>query len=847
MLFPEENMKIFFNKNFAPTSLPANLAPRHDLLHHMHRAALSGIVFVSAPAGSGKTISTRLWLAHSGRKAIWLDVTDDLNCQADFYTALGESLASVQPANEALRRILDAPAFTEAPAENAAALAAAFAEDGEFHALVLDDMHRIRDGEIWKSLAAVLAALPANCVAFLLSRREPNESFPKTVGGKPPARVTGQQLAFSAEEIGDYFKTIDKELTRAETTAAHLLTGGWAIGVRALAMSGSFAMGGRDLEAYLQANIWESWDPGLRDNLLRLSIVEEITPALAKLLTGRDDVLQLLDRMAADNAFVIRSGGGYRFHQLLLDFLAKKRKTDLSDEAALHGIAGRYFLEWGMQYEAFRAFVQARDMAGVEQCMFDLHRYTQEDNSVASHAGRLRAHFVDIVPDDDLDRLPYLLVNVIWYHYISGDAGRMFHYLDRLYAVFPRLVAEHEQFRDIAVIIAMLDNRRSMAETMEKLDLGHAPDRASPLPQTVTVSENLPFFHRSHRDYTGCAADMDGSFSLLVSLLRPYFGDSVVLWETGVRGCLHYEMNDLQAATAYARKAAAMCELAGVMEVVFSAEVLQAAIDRAAGDEDAADRRMDALYRVLREKAVYLLPNFEALRFKHLLMDAGRAAAHEWFKRYFVVESNQPELHRIHQHLTTARAHCVLAQTEAAERWLLAVRRIGVDFGRPLDVAEADAVLSCVEWNSGRKKEARARLRDALFAMQPYGFIRVFADEAGSILPVLKAVVKDLPWEDMPGGLREDYVKKVLAAAKVQAKRHPGVARNIRTRPLKLSPQQTMVLEGLAREQPLAEIAAAVGLSLTTVKSHAYVLYKKLDAHNAAGAVARARELGLLE
>jgi len=51
----------------------------------------------------------------------------------------------------------------------------------------------------------------------------------------------------------------------------------------------------------------------------------------------------------------------------------------------------------------------------------------------------------------------------------------------------------------------------------------------------------------------------------------------------------------------------------------------------------------------------------------------------------------------------------------------------------------------------------------------------------------------------------------------------------------------------LATHMPAPEIAAELYLSLHTVKSHQLALYRKLGVSSRSQAVARARELGLLE
>jgi LuxR family maltose regulon positive regulatory protein len=63
---------------------------------------------------------------------------------------------------------------------------------------------------------------------------------------------------------------------------------------------------------------------------------------------------------------------------------------------------------------------------------------------------------------------------------------------------------------------------------------------------------------------------------------------------------------------------------------------------------------------------------------------------------------------------------------------------------------------------------------------------------------------------------------------------------------VRLTGREAEVLRLLARGHSYARIAACLGMSANTVATHVKSAYRKLDVHNAAAAVMRAIELGLL-
>ena len=110
---------LILNDKFAPAALPDVCAPRLRVVDAIERAVRSKrFVYVSAPAGSGKSVSALLWLRHAKLPAVWigLDRFDDVT--SVFYRQLALGLFSTQPGNVAMRAVLADPAFSLSPVEH---------------------------------------------------------------------------------------------------------------------------------------------------------------------------------------------------------------------------------------------------------------------------------------------------------------------------------------------------------------------------------------------------------------------------------------------------------------------------------------------------------------------------------------------------------------------------------------------------------------------------------------------------------------------------------------------------------------------------------------------------------
>lgn len=101
-----------------PIKLPEICAPRQELLRRFDKASEKRFIYIHAPGGCGKTVSTLLWLQKSGYHPIWLGLDIYDNTPAAFYRFFCSSLFSVMPQNESLARIIMESSFNDSPIEN---------------------------------------------------------------------------------------------------------------------------------------------------------------------------------------------------------------------------------------------------------------------------------------------------------------------------------------------------------------------------------------------------------------------------------------------------------------------------------------------------------------------------------------------------------------------------------------------------------------------------------------------------------------------------------------------------------------------------------------------------------
>lgn len=166
-------------------------------------------------------------------------------------------------------------------------------------------------------------------------------------------------------------------------------------------------------------------------------------------------------------------------------------------------------------------------------------------------------------------------------------------------------------------------------------------------------------------------------------------------------------------------------------------------------------------------------------------------------------------------------------------------------------IKSIDALIRCLvlralaREQSGSRAAALEDLRVALTLGKPEGYMRTFLDEGPAMINLLL--------DARAKNIEPAYVMKLLEAFEVgdapaveQQNGHPPLRAEPTPWVESISAREKQVLDLLAAGYTNQEIADTLGVTLTTVKSHAGSIYTKLGVKSRTQAIVRARELGLL-
>lgn len=841
----------FLTDKFTPRQLPNIYEPRPELLNAFHKAANKRLILVSAPAGYGKTVSTLLWLKESCRKTIWIGLDSYDNSPSVFYRQFCTGILSVQPENENMANILRNPAFSSSPVDFTISLLSEYRPDDSLYALVLDDTHLIMNEEIKKSFLFVLKRLPNSFVTLFLTRNLPPDYIIEMIEDGRATTINAEQLLLSEYEIRKYFGRMGWYLTAGKAQEVHAITGGWAIAVAALAKSGQIELGqsnGQVLDRYIEKQIWDKWDDTLKNFMVKTAVVDKMSPALCESLTGCTDSQDILEHLYQSNSFVSHLGGdSYSYHNLFLEFLRSRLQESGIAMKELYKKAMQYYMDRKEFLIAMEFAVLCEDADSIVEIHYELY-YGDQHLGTFDESTRATRLFFEIPLESICDQYPILYTLHFLYYYLSGYAGKAAYYLDKLYHHLPAIKENFPQFFELVIVTVGLDFRRDFAGHIARFEpLSHSIELQE-YHQRTTITLQLPFMHRGVRGYHELTDE--AVMERWKASRRPLLKGTYEFLVNGIACGLLYEQNRLKEALEIALLSYNTIDDKLSDEIYYAVFMHLSAIYRALGlgnDKQAEAILTEVEHMIEKRGAHYLRPNLLAYKAKCLLAEGNKAIANEWLDHYFVTDTEHLELYKIFRHFTTARAYIVLGQTDKAMDYIQKLKQLGTDFRRLLDVAEAGVLQAILEWAMGKREQAQRTLEDVLTELQPYGFIRVIADEGAAILPVLKRIAAKSVKEGYQGGLDPRYLNNVHLAVYEQSKRYKGVAMNINAKPVKLSRQQKYMLTLLAQGYKHLQIAQLTGLNISTVKTHVYIAFHKLNVDNAMDAVLRAKELGFLE
>jgi LuxR family maltose regulon positive regulatory protein len=287
-----------------------------------------------------------------------------------------------------------------------------------------------------------------------------------------------------------------------------------------------------------------------------------------------------------------------------------------------------------------------------------------------------------------------------------------------------------------------------------------------------------------------------------------------------------YQRNQIVAAEGLLRNALELARRIPIPDVLWYGNVLLAELLSRRGALADAEVCLLQARTLTRHYHSRMLSAFMAATEARIWLRAGQLQpALDWAQQY--AKAGKADYHQDYENLTLAAIWLADGALAAVFDGLASLIRVAQAQGRLSTVIEAATLQAVAYQAAGKPDKALTALQYALELAQTQGYIRVFLD-AGQ--PLLKLLARA-----RERGLAPTYIDVLREQAAPPV--HPADV---------LTEREIEVLRYIAQGASNQAIAAALVLSVGTVKSHIHHLMDKLHAQNRTEAVRKARTLKIL-
>lgn len=848
---------------------PSNtdILPRPRLASILNQGLQSKLIFISAPAGYGKSTLLAEWALGLDHNPCWISLDPADNDLVRFWRCMIASIDTVYSGFE--ERTFPVLNMLY-PSDYEQAVNVILNELHQLEqpfVLILDDFHFLTEKNLISAFSYFIDYLPENVHLAVSSRNEPPFQSAKLRTSRLMLHLSAKDLRFNEEEGADFYRhSMKLKLDHGESSELVRRTEGW---VTALKLAGltlrnsgqapieiqDFAGSTRLLEHYLLEEVFHLQSEPVRKFLLDCAFLKQMNAALCNAVTGNDDGQTILEDLERAQLFVIpldEQGRWYRFHHLFSEFLQHRlHRTAPERIPALYLKAGEWCEKQHLQEEALEYYINGRHFRSALRVLDEMRaKMFRMDWS-------LFKSWLSEIPDDLLLEHPSL--------YFSYALSLLFG--DRKYALAEKMLREAEgRFEILAAGWTEKEKNHfwsnfyfvkahAAAETLNGMDqvvqyMKRSKQFNPSGPELVFAQKNAgkPSLIREHE------APSKGHIHR--SFLIPFFQNLIAtVDDLGLSSPpkvslseFLYEWDNIDEAESTLKTVFESTDLKNptASEALVPAWLLFSRIQKVHGLCDEAEH---TLLQAKRNCMILGVPSaliyVDAEIAGVALMQGNTEPADEWIRRYSLSVKDELSVDHLYEYLFLVRI--LIAKKHDKEAWTLSerLRTISYHGKRLFYWAEVMILQSLILQQTGRTEHALEKLRTVLHRTEPEGFIRTYVDEGKPMAELLALFVRSrssIQAEEAPS---LQYVRTLLAAVKSRLDGLTEMDSVVDPLTDILTKQESMVLGLIVQGLTNKEIAEKLKISYGTVKTHINNVYSKLQVHSRLTAIRKGKELGL--
>lgn len=307
-------------------------------------------IWLSSPAGSGKTTLISSYTANRDVPVLWYQIDEGDSDPATFFYYLRLAVKRLNPkAAGAL------PLFTPEYTKGTTIFSRRFFEClfttfSESALIVFDNYQDVStDALVQRILKEAIEVLPPYINMIFISRQAAPRQFSRAMANNSITKMERKFLRFNLDETIALANMSDKyPLARDLAEKIHCITDGWAAGITLYLKSGSHdnawisksktTMTPTEIFDYFSEEIFDCVDEDVQNLLVNTAFLPQMTGNIASFITGADKAEELLSELVRANYFINQRNGDpliFQYHPLFREFLLKKAVQQIPAEALL--------------------------------------------------------------------------------------------------------------------------------------------------------------------------------------------------------------------------------------------------------------------------------------------------------------------------------------------------------------------------------------------------------------------------------------------------------------------------------------------------------------------------------
>lgn len=807
------------------------------------------LTLVVAAMGYGKTIAVKDFLAVRKADFVWLSVESNETSAHRIWDSLTMQIAGDrQDVGERLYKM----GFPVGAAHRNRVVD--LIEEWTFQAeriLVIDDYQYALIPELDILIEQLVKQKISGLHIVVLSRTRPVFNILELKLKGYCYQLQSSLFELSQEEIKEYFRLYDQDISDAVAKQVHEITEGWISAVYLLCQK--YAETGRleagvDLSELIQTTIVERYTKSEKKLLMTLSVLDSFTPSQAVYVTDNRDSPEIIHKLSRDNSFIRydEPSQKYTMHNIFAGFLRSllEKEAEQTEVINIYRRSGEWNMANGFTLTGLRFFLRARDYDLILQ-EFEKPGITRRITRVLDNATAEIVKIFEQIPLEVLHRYPiaYLIYADIYVTKVDMEGGaQLLADLEEYYqndsltspAGKKRIAGEIELIRSF-LFFNDLEKMHACCKKAYLLLNGRSLIANKDMIFSFGSPSTLYLYYREKGRMLEVVVFAEENFCHYEELS----GGCGKGFECLIRAEYSLETCSLNQAELNAYRAVYKAETLEQVSVIISADFTLARLYAARGKFDEAKDLLDELSMKVSEYNNPIFMNALDLCYGYIGGITGeRAGFAQWLKTGDMKHAEMFYQGLAFNYLVHAKYLLLEENYLKLEALCEEMYRLFAMFNNLLGHLHAHILEAIAKNHLYGLEKAKEAIEPALAIGRADGIIMPFAEYGLYIAGILTALARD--------SKNDIYLDRLLTEVS-RYKRSLEAAGKNQTFAVQLTERERDVLNLLLEGQSNKEIAGKLFIAEITVKKNITSIYRKLGVSSRAAAVRKAMELKLVE